>query len=99
MHMNEFEALIHSLGEHAVSYLGRDALVGLYAFGDAVDQAAQIEIYLKNNSWDEQARAIDAMIRLRELFFDDLAIQYRFAEVDSETVDAARARGSLYALA
>lgn len=97
--MDAFPALVQSLGEHAVAYIGKERLLALNVFGDPTDMSAEVEIYLRDNSWDEQTRAIDLMIELREMYLDELAISYRFAERDSETAEATAAAGPAFAMA
>lgn len=83
--MDEFEAVIHSLGEHAVDYLGKDQLRQLAVFGDPLTGSARIEIVLAENSWDEQTRAIDKMLELRLMFLEELSFEYDFLSEDSCT--------------
>lgn len=97
--MDTFTALIHSLGEHVVDYIGKDHLERLDVFGDEGDSSAHIEIFLSNQTWDEHSRAIDKMIELRAMFLDELSIDYRFVESDSETNQSAEARHSTYSMA
>lgn len=96
--MEEFDALVHSLGEHCVAYIGKENLRRLDVFGDVADSTAFIEIYLEENVWERQAEAIDKMIEIRGMFIDELSIDYRFVDEDSSTVESAEARRSLYSL-
>lgn len=97
--MDDFDALVVSIGEHAVSYIGKAHLSGLFVFGDEVDMTAFVEIYLSSSSWAEQDRAIEKMIELRAMFMDDAAIDYRFVEPDESSTESARARRMTYAMA
>lgn len=97
--MDEFGALIHSLGEHTVTYLGKDNLSRLDIFGDDVQGTAYIEIALANNTWPAQAAAVDKMLEVREMFFDELSIDYRFISEDSETRESAAARQPAFCMA
>lgn len=97
--MEEFEALITSLGEHLVDYIGREHLQRLDVYGDEADGSAHIEVFLTENTWIQQSAVIDKMIELRAMFMDELAIDYRFAEVDSATASAASARHTAFSLA
>jgi hypothetical protein len=97
--VDDFQALMHSLGEHAVDYIGKDSLRRLDVFGDEADGAAYIEICLEENSWDERSRAIDKMLEIREMFLDEVSIEYRFIDEDSSTVEAAVARGPAFCMA
>lgn len=97
--MDEFSALIQSLGEHAVDYIGKDNLLRLDVFGDEVDQSAHVEIFLCSEEWGDHSSAIDKMIELREMFMDDLAVDYRFAGADSSTVEDKNARHPAFQMA
>lgn len=81
--MDDFEALISSLGEHSVDYIGKDNLRQLAVFGDPGNLSARIEICLEENSWAEQTRAIDRMLELRRMFLDEISIDYAFLNEDS----------------
>lgn len=96
--MNEFEALIHSLGEHTVITLGRDNIRRIDVFGDPTDTTAHIEIVLRDQSWESMAAAVEKMIEVREMFFAEISIDYRFASEDSETPASAAARRSDYSV-
>lgn len=81
--VNEFDAVIHSLGEHVVSYIGRDNLEAVRIWGDETSGTADISIVLKSQTWDAQERAIDKLVEVREVFLDDIAIDYRFDTEES----------------
>jgi hypothetical protein len=97
--MDEFDALISSLGESIVAYVGRDNLRRLDVFGDEDDSTARVEICLEDNSWGQQSHAIDKMIELRAMFLDELSLEYRFVEEDRSTASSAHARHSQFSLA
>lgn len=90
--MDDFQALISSLGESTVTYVGKDKLATLTVFGDPADMTAAIELGLLENSWELQEHAIDKMLEIREMFMDDVAISYRFISPDSSTDEATAAR-------
>lgn len=96
--MDEFGALVHSLGEHIVDYIGKDHLSRLYIYGDESDASAFVEIFLENDTWEEQTRAVDKMIELRQMFLDDVSIDYRFLDADTDAEEAANARRVDFAL-
>lgn len=87
--MDDFEALIHSLGEHSVDYIGKDRLRQLVVFGDALSETARIEICLTENTWSEQTRVIERMLELRAMFLDELSLDYLFVDEDNCTRTAA----------
>lgn len=97
--MEDFQALVTSLGESTVTYLGKDNLLRLDVFADEIDMTAHIEIFLRDDSWAEQSRAIDKMIELREMFIEDISIGYRFSACDTSTSEAAHARRSSFSMA
>lgn len=90
--MDDFQALISSLGESTVAYIGKDVLDSLSVFGDPVDMTASIEICLRENSWERQSAAIDTMLEIRAMFLDEVSLSYRFVTPDSSSVEALRAR-------
>lgn len=95
--MDEFEALVHSVGENSVDYIGKDALKLLTVTGDPQSMAARVEICLEDNSWAEQTRVIDRMIEIRTMFLDELSIDYVFVDEDNCTRSAARRSDYSYA--
>ncbi len=95
--MDEFEATITSLGEHAVDYIGRQNLRQLAVFGDHHNSSADIQICLAVNDWASQTAAIDKMIELRAMFISELSIQYHFIEEDNYTPTAATRSDFTYA--
>ncbi|WP_340539424.1 hypothetical protein [Nocardioides sp. GXZ039] len=90
--MDDFQALISSLGESVVTYVGKDRLQSLYVFGDPGDMAAAIELGLAENTWEFQQHAIDKLIEIREMFLDEVSISYRFVTPDSSSAEATAAR-------
>lgn len=95
--MNDFEAIIASLGEHSVDYLGRDSLSQLVVRCDSIGESARIEIWLTRNTWDEQSRAVSRMPEIRRMFLDEISIDYVFMSEDAETEDAASRSDFAYA--
>ncbi len=91
-HVDDFQALISSLGESTVAYLGKGNLDSLSVFGDPVDMTASIEICLRENSWERQSAAIDTMLDIRGMFLDEVSLSYRFVTPDSSSGEALRAR-------
>jgi hypothetical protein len=97
--MDAFTALVHSLGEHAVTYIGKQNLRRLDIFGDERDGTAFMEVFLQENTWEQQTAAIDKINELRDIFFDELSIDFRFMSEDSSTAEAAHARQPSFCLA
>lgn len=77
--MDEFQAIIHSLGEHIVDGIGHDNLRHVLVSGDELTSTAEITIVLSRRTWEMQERAIEKMVDLREIFLDELSFDYRFA--------------------
>lgn len=77
-------------------YLGKDNLRRLDVFGDETDGAAHIEIGLVQNDWSNQSAAIDKMLEIREMFLNEMSINYRFIDEDSDTAESAHARRTMY---
>ncbi|MGL4178207.1 MAG: hypothetical protein ACRCSN_19300 [Dermatophilaceae bacterium] len=76
--MNEFEAVINSLGEHVVSYVGKDNIGSVTIWADELTATADVAIVLASDTWEAEERAIDRMIEVRSVFLDEVAIDYRF---------------------
>ena len=81
--VNEFDAVIHSLGEHVVSYVGSDNLRSVRIWSDELSGTADISIVLADESWDAESRAIERMLQVREVFLDELSFDYRFDPAES----------------
>lgn len=96
--MDDFQALVTSLGENAVAYIGRDQLASLFVFGDPVDMSVDVEIGLRVRDWETTQHATHAMLEIQEMFLNEVAVAYRFVDEDSDTVSAAVARHPAYAL-
>ncbi len=100
--VDDFQALISSLGESTVTYIGRDHLRSLDILGDEMDGTAFLQICLAEDTWDAQTRAVDKMLEIREIFLDELSVEYRFIDEDSSTREALAAqeqRATSYSMA
>ncbi len=91
--MDSDQALVNSLGEYTVTAIGRSHLRTLTATYDHVNGLAHIEICLSDDSWDARAHAIDKMLEVREMFLDEVSIDYAFSSpgmcaVETEVADA-----------
>lgn len=80
--MEAFEALVHSLGECSVTYVGKEHLRQLTIWADELHATAHIEICLEDDSWAAREHAIDKMIEIRQMFLDDISIEYAFSGGD-----------------
>jgi hypothetical protein len=92
--MNDFEALIQSLGEHIIEYLKAARVSRVRIFPDANSESAHIEICLSDHSWSAQSSAIDKMIEIRAIFLDDIAFDYAFVDEDQCGSDSAASRSA-----
>ena len=84
--MNEFEALGSSLLQQVVAYIGEDHLQSVRVLLDDHDSSADVAIGLRNDVWEEQSRAIDKMIEIREMFMDEVAMEYHFVRAETSDV-------------
>lgn len=81
--VNDFQCAIWSFGEHVVDYIGTDNLLAVRVSADDLTASADVSIVLASASWEDEERAIDQMLALRELFLDDLSFDYRFDSADN----------------
>lgn len=77
--MNEFDAVVHSLGEHLVDGIGKEHLTHVLVSPDELTATAEVTIVLSERTWAEQERAIDKIVDLREMFLEEISFDYRFA--------------------
>ena len=82
--MDENEILTRSIGENAVDMIGRDHLRALSVLFDARDAGCTIAVVLRENTDEEQLRAIDRLIDVQMLFIDEASIEFR---IDDEASD------------
>ena len=87
-YMNDFSALVHSLGEHIVGRIGKENLASVTVAGDELTETAEVTISLIEETWAAEERAVDVMVELRQLFMDDLSFDYRFVSRDAATRSA-----------
>lgn len=78
--MDDHEALVTSLGEHCVDYIGKNNIRQLSASFDSVNGIAHVEICLDNDSWSARETAIDKMIEVRSMFLDEVSVDYAFSD-------------------
>lgn len=78
--MDQHEALVNSLGEHCVDYIGKGNLSRLTIALDHANGVAHVEICLQDDSWTAREKAIDAMVDVRLMFLDEVSVDYAFAD-------------------
>lgn len=80
--MTDFQASVHSLGETTVGYIGKDRVQSLRVLGDEFEGSADIEVCLKEWTWEDREHAITRLIEVQEMFFNEFAISYAFVGPD-----------------
>jgi len=90
-----FKADVDSLGHWSVANLPGVKAVRITSC--QADRTAHMEISLISDTWPNRERAIDAMIEIIEMFFDDFAISYVFADIGEDTAAAQGPRTLVYA--
>ena len=93
--MDEFKAAVDSLGNWSVSNI--PGVREIRIFSDRVDNTAHMEICLQSDSWSAREHAIDAMVDIREMFFDDFSISYTFGKAGEGLTPSERAESLVYA--
>ncbi|WP_432571193.1 hypothetical protein [Kineococcus sp. SYSU DK005] len=84
--MDEFESLIHSIGENTVRVVKRQSgVTRVLVEGDEVTHDVRIELCLVEDDWDLQVRLIESMAEIRELYIDEVALDYDFTVQDECT--------------
>jgi hypothetical protein len=88
---------MESILEHCKDYIQRDVeLQALRVTGDSVSESCHVEIVLCKDTWEEQARAIDHMVEIRQMFIDDVALSYEFIRAeDWQASDTTPARAEV----
>ena len=89
-----FKAAVDSLGHWSVDTIPGARSVRITAC--EADGTAHMEIALENDTWANREQAIDAMLEIMEMSFDDFAISYVFADI-GEDAAAERPRTLVYA--
>ena len=82
--MDENQILTQSIGEHAVTAIGRERLHSLTVTFDARDASCTLAFVLVENTDSEQLRAIEKLLDLQMLFVDEATIEIRIEDVHSE---------------
>ena len=77
--MNEFEALVRSLGESLVGYIGRENLSRLTIRVDPDSLSAFVVVQLESETFESVMHAIERIGEVRLMFMDDLSFDYVLA--------------------
>lgn len=86
--LDEFQALTQSIGEYAVTVIGRESLAGLQVVFDRRNSSGQISIALAKNSSDEQLRVIECMFDVEQMFETEAVLSYSFVDDIDESIEA-----------
>lgn len=98
--MDAFQAIIHSLGEHLVTSLGRESLESLTIVGDEVLNTADVHVTLQDGSWSAEERAIDTILDVLPLFDEDgLHVSYCFVPESVDRIEQKAGDRAGYVLA
>lgn len=74
--MDEFEAMVNSLGETLVSYIGKDHLRRLSINIDPATYSADVEVCLTSDDFEAVMFAIERIGQVRQIFMDELSFDY-----------------------
>lgn len=96
--MDAFPALITSFGDYLVTMIGAENLDQLTVDGHEDSGAAEVEIKLRDNRWDEQLRVIERIGEVRTIFMDELSFSYRFLSA-KETGDVPATSHTAFSMA
>lgn len=75
---DSFQVIIDSLGHYSLGALLAADIEEIRIWPDEVDRAARMELCLRDDNWDARAAAIRAMTEVREVFLEELSIEYSF---------------------
>lgn len=95
--VDSLTVLIDSLGNYALSALAAADVHTIRIWPDEIDHTARIEICLVEDNWESRARAIKAMAEVREIFIDELAIEYAFGGSGADQSSSTRSRSAVFA--
>lgn len=74
--MTEFEALVNSLGEQLVDYIGKSNLRRLSLQIDEASLSTNAEVCLRSEDFDVVMHAIEKIGEVRSMFMDELSFEY-----------------------
>lgn len=85
---SEFDAMVQSLGESAVGYIGKEHLRSLSIIASPASTDASVVIVPIEHTPAMYDRIIDAMIELRAVFMGELSIDYAISDEDDRHGEA-----------
>lgn len=88
--IDENQVLTQSIAEHAVTAIGRDRIRQVTVTFDARDASCIVAFVLRDNSDDEQLRAIDKLLDVKLLFIDEAVMDFRINDEVEEGVQCDR---------
>lgn len=95
--MDDFKVLIDSLGNYTLSALGPADVHTVRVWPDEIDRSARIELCLVKDDWDARATAIKVMSEVREIFIEELAIEYAFGGTEAHQDASTTSRSAVFA--
>lgn len=78
---DEFQVLIDSLGNTSVGYLGNVAESVRITWNPTVSTAL-LNVHLREDGWAARQEAMDRLAPVREMFMDELALDFVFEACD-----------------
>lgn len=78
--MNEFRAMMQSLLENVVDYVGKDRLQAVQVIPDELTGSAHVDVCLTKESAQTVRDAIGRIAEVRDMFMDDVAVDYTFKD-------------------
>lgn len=81
----EFQALITSLGESLVAYIGKDVIESLSVVGNEKSNLASVVIVPTHHAPKAYDQIIDGVIDVRGMFMGDIQFDYLISDADEST--------------
>lgn len=94
---DDFRVIIDSLGNYSLAMLDPAGVEKIRIWPDADDRTARMEICLREDHWDARSRAIQELAEIREMFLEDLSIDYSFGPSGEGARCDAQDRTAVYA--
>lgn len=82
---SEFQALITSLGESLVAYIGKDVIESLSVVGNEKSNLASVVIVPIHHVPKVYDQIIDGVIDVRGMFMKDIQFDYFISDTDEST--------------
>lgn len=98
MLQDEVQILVTAVGEYTLSTLGSENLAGLRVTLDPHEMSAHITVALRDNSDGNQRAAVDRILEVEDVYFDELVIGFSLVRA-LEDEDAPRASVPQYSFA